>query len=82
MSIAQFVSGRRWVETFAELRDQVAGISVSMQDAKERRARFRATCHELYGLSDRELRDIGIARSDIRRIAAQDANRERKHVNS
>lgn len=35
---------------------------------------YRETAHELNGLSDRELNDIGIPRCDIPMIAAQAAN--------
>lgn len=31
--------------------------------------RIRATMNELYGLSDRELSDLGISRADIPRIS-------------
>jgi uncharacterized protein YjiS (DUF1127 family) len=37
--------------------------------------RYNASLNELYRLGDRELADIGITRSDIPRIAWDDANR-------
>ena len=37
----------------------------------ERRRAARVALQELSAMSDRELRDIGIARSDIERVAAQ-----------
>jgi uncharacterized protein YjiS (DUF1127 family) len=37
--------------------------------------RYNASLNELYQLGDRELADIGITRSDIPRIAWQNANR-------
>ncbi len=32
---------------------------------------YNRTCNELYSMSDKELNDLGIHRSDIERIAAQ-----------
>jgi uncharacterized protein YjiS (DUF1127 family) len=37
--------------------------------------RYNTTLNELYQLGDRELADIGIARSDIPRVAWDDAHR-------
>jgi uncharacterized protein YjiS (DUF1127 family) len=37
--------------------------------------RFNTSLHELSGLGDRELADIGISRSDIPRIAWESAQR-------
>jgi uncharacterized protein YjiS (DUF1127 family) len=37
--------------------------------------RYNASLRELYQLGDRELADIGITRSDIPRVAWEDANR-------
>ena len=37
--------------------------------------RYNASLRELYSLGDRELADIGITRSDIPRIAWENANR-------
>jgi uncharacterized protein YjiS (DUF1127 family) len=37
--------------------------------------RYNASLNELYQLGDRELADIGITRSDIPRIAWDNANR-------
>ena len=45
------------------------------QDLRERRAGYRDTMNQLGRLNDRELRDIGIYRCDIRRIAEDTYNR-------
>jgi uncharacterized protein YjiS (DUF1127 family) len=45
------------------------------QNYLERRRRERETIFELSSLSDRELADLGIGRSDIRRIAQAGALR-------
>ena len=41
--------------------------------ASLRRAKYRQTYAELSVLSDRDLNDIGIARSDIRRLATEES---------
>lgn len=42
--------------------------------AMARRRVYRRTVFELRSLSDRELRDLGIARADIRRLAIEAAD--------
>jgi len=44
-----------------------------MQVALARRKIYRATFNELVRLSDRELRDLGIPRSNIKRLAMEAA---------
>lgn len=44
-----------------------------MQTALARRKVYRATFNELVRLSDRELRDLGIRRSNIKRLAMEAA---------
>ena len=46
----------------------------SVKDARMRREAYRRTYAELAGLTDRELTDIGIARSEITRIAREHAD--------
>ena len=51
-----------------------------LEDAAARRIQytiFRNTFHELNALSDRELADLGLARSDIKRVAQDAAYRRR-----
>lgn len=53
------------------------GIAALVENAKTRFARYRMyrqTVNELAGLSDRELADLGLHRSMIRRVAMQAAN--------
>lgn len=38
-----------------------------------RHAKYTMLAHEMYGMSDRELHDLGIARSQIRQIAREGA---------
>jgi len=42
--------------------------------ARTRRKLYRATCHELSALTDRDLKDLGISRSSIKAIALEAAN--------
>lgn len=44
-----------------------------MRKAQVKRKVFRATYHELSALSDRDLRDLGIPRSTIKRLALEAA---------
>ncbi|WP_083194251.1 DUF1127 domain-containing protein [Leisingera sp. JC1] len=44
-----------------------------LRSAIARRKIYRTTCHELSVLSDRDLADLGIARSSIRRLALEAA---------
>jgi uncharacterized protein YjiS (DUF1127 family) len=47
-----------------------------IQDLKERRARrklFRQTLNEMSALGDRELRDLGLSRSQLRSVAWEHA---------
>ena len=41
--------------------------------AQAKRRVYRATCHELSVLSDRDLRDLGIPRGNIQRLAMEAA---------
>lgn len=45
----------------------------NLRTARARRKVFAQTYHELSNLSDRELRDLGIPRSNIRRLAMEAA---------
>ena len=58
-----FNAGRTFIN---QLRNDIS-------DNLERRKKFNQTCHELKNLSDRELDDIGIHRSNIRKIAMEEA---------
>ena len=49
-------------------------LVVQLKDARKRRAAYARTYRELAGLTDRELADIGIARTQIDEIAQQHAN--------
>lgn len=44
-----------------------------MRKAQAKRTVYRATYHELSSLSDRDLKDLGIPRSNIKRLAMEAA---------
>lgn len=56
------------------LADRFASLRSSMADRRERRRMYTQTFKELNALTPRELADIGIAKSDIKRIAMEAAN--------
>lgn len=59
-----------WSQTVLNnLHLQYSRVRSSVIAAKTRRDQFRATFSELNALSDRDLADIGIPRSHIRRLA-------------
>jgi len=62
------------------LRTGVMQAAKRFQDARARRAVYRSTLRELGILSNRELADIGIHRSQIRGIAQDAAIKEIPYV--
>jgi uncharacterized protein YjiS (DUF1127 family) len=49
--------------------DRLAALITVTREASVRRALYRRTVTELEALSDRDLRDLGMARSNIRSVA-------------
>lgn len=70
MTIASITAG-------STLRPPLSGFGVlhRVKAAYRQRGMFRQTVNELSALNDRDLRDIGIARAEIRRIARKEALR-------
>ncbi|MGJ5619408.1 DUF1127 domain-containing protein [Sulfitobacter sp. MF3-043] len=65
---------RMWSKTTpGSLKAYFADLITGAKVAKARRARYRETYSELSALSDRDLADIGIARSFIRRLAIEES---------
>lgn len=65
---------QHWTKTaFGGLQTTVTNFIADAKLAKLRRAKFRETYSELAGLTDRDLLDIGIARSDIEWLATQES---------
>lgn len=52
----------------------VFGFFAGVLDRMEQRAIYRSTIRELNKLSDRDLRDIGLIRGDIERVARESVN--------
>ncbi|MGJ8616634.1 MAG: DUF1127 domain-containing protein [Sulfitobacter sp.] len=55
------------------LQTYVSNQRAAAKNAAARRAKYRETFAELSALSDRDLNDIGIARSDIDWLATQES---------
>jgi len=53
----------------------IAKFLEKAQEAISARRRYMTTLRELYKLSDRELSDLGIDRSEIDRVARESAHR-------
>lgn len=51
-----------------------AGLVASLKARRARRKVYNETFRELSALSNRELADLGLGRSEIRRVALQAAN--------
>ncbi|MGP6090089.1 DUF1127 domain-containing protein [Antarctobacter jejuensis] len=60
--------------THSGLVSRLAVIRETLRTRMERRRVFKQTFNELAALSNRDLADLGLARSEIRRIAWQAAN--------
>lgn len=57
----------------ASFGDKIAAFWVQAQEARTKRAVFHQTFRELSSLSTRDLNDLGLSRSMIRRVAYQAA---------
>ena len=75
MSMANTRSQRRPVTVLDGFPGLFARVRISIATAIARRRKYRQTLHELRGLSDRDLGDVGIPRADIARIARETADR-------
>lgn len=72
MSIVIFRSNG-WTKTvLADLHSRYSHVWATVIAAKRRRDQFRANFSQLNALSDRNLADIGIPRSHIRRLALEE----------
>lgn len=56
------------------LNDRLTAALNALAKYRAQRRIYKATLNELSALSDRELADLGLARSEIRRIARSAAN--------
>ncbi len=61
------------VKTLTEVQTVFGLLRSRISLARARRRKYNSTLAELRGLSDRDLRDIGLVRRDIKRIAREAA---------
>ncbi|CUH63735.1 hypothetical protein TL5118_00593 [Thalassovita autumnalis] len=59
-------------ETFG-IADRFAALIQDLQERRARRKLFRDTLNEMSALGDRELRDLGLSRSQLRSVAWEHA---------
>lgn len=57
------------------LKGRILGLIAAIKTARARRAAFDRAYTELRQLDDRELRDLGLSRSDFVHLAEAEANR-------
>ncbi|MCT4610239.1 MAG: DUF1127 domain-containing protein [Pelagimonas sp.] len=59
--------------TTAPVTGRIGGMITEMRARLERRRQFKRTLREMSSLSSRELADLGLNRSEIKRVAYQAA---------
>ena len=67
------------LEILETVRTGAQNLIKAVSSFKQRRATFNATYNELAALSNRDLADIGIARSDIAKLAKEQAMKVAAH---
>ena len=77
MSIAISRNNARLQAVLDDVRSRFKRFLSVAQEANERRSIYRATICELGRLSNRELADLGIPRSHIRRLAIEASQKGR-----
>ena len=62
-------------QTQSALTARIGGMFDGLRARRARRRVYRTTFHELSALSNRELADLGLSRTEIRRVAYQAAHK-------
>lgn len=57
------------IRTNATILDRITGFFAAMNDNRRHYSTYRQTLRELNSLTDRELSDLGLHRSEIERVA-------------
>jgi len=76
MTMAISRSNARLQAVLDDLRSRFRHLLFVAQQANERRSIYRATVWELNSLTNRDLADLGISRSHIRRLALEASQQE------
>jgi len=77
MLIAISRNNARLQTVLDDVRSRFKRFLSAAQEANERRRIYRATVCELDHLTNRDLADLGIPRSHIRRLAIEESRRDR-----
>ena len=76
MTMVIFHSNARLPAVLGNLRSRFRHLLLVVQQANKRRSIYRTTVCELNSVTNRDLADLGISRSHIRRLALEASQKE------